>query len=137
MKPTTAPALVVTPPPKPIEDPAELRAIERRAKEAAEKKKNAEAEADRVIAEEKEKAAEAKAAAELKPKIDTARKRIAETIAAGAKKAQSLRDQAKAIDEKIGNLEGAIITASETARHNPRLALGKLEAALASLESKS
>jgi uncharacterized protein YgbK (DUF1537 family) len=115
--------------PNQIEVDAEQRGAERR---AAMEKILAEAEVERAIAAVKAaqqaEAIEAARAA-LRPDVEKARNLLRPLAAEARKRAEKLRAQITAIEAAAGDLEGHVITAGETARHDPKRALAALEAA--------
>lgn len=117
-----------------LDDDGERRAAERRAQEAKAREQEADA-VQKQIAEAK--AAETKVESDVDAKLRVA-SLVAELrakVAVAKNHAAEIQDQLRKVKEAAGNLEGAIITAGDVVRHDPKRALESLTRAAAAFEA--
>jgi hypothetical protein len=124
------------PPPPPNADliESERRAATRRAEAGKAKEAAAEAQVERLLDEQLAKFAAEDEIRRLRPEVEKMRTHLRPFADAARKHVEKLRDQIKAIEAAAGDLEGSIITAGETAKHDPKRALAALERAWSEFE---
>lgn len=115
-------------------DEAELRAQERRAREAKAREEAASQQVNKQITEIKAGAAKAKEDEAAKAKLGQAVADLRTKAEYGRKSIAVLKEQIRAAEELVGNLDGSIITANDVARRDPTRALEILKRASALFE---
>jgi hypothetical protein len=108
---------------QPDPNDAEQRAHERRAQEAKRREAEAEAEVNQQIAEGRAAAEKLKTDAALRAKIVSIRDELVAKSAVATKELETLKERVKAITTAVGDIQGAVITANDVAKHDPERAL--------------